>query len=120
MTQQNQLVIWGVAAGAAACVLLPLLDHMGRIELAVPIGAAAGTIGAVIKVNWELHRHAWFWVTMGIITSLHALLILNLPWHKGWIAAPVTLSFCMVDLMIILGILSLLTRLFRSGTKSPM
>lgn len=118
MTQQNQLIIWGVSAGVAMAVLLPLFSRMGRAQLAVPTLAAAGTIGAVIKVDWELHRRAWFWFTMAIITGLHVLLILWLPWHKDWIPAPVTLGFCIVDLVIILAILNLIGRLFQVRTKT--
>lgn len=120
MTQQNQLIVWGVAAGLAACVLLPLLDHIGRLELAIPIGAGAGTIGAVIKVNWELRERAWFWVTMTIITGLHVLLILYVPWRKGWVPAPATVGFCIVDLVIILGVLNLIGRLFGGATKTSV
>jgi hypothetical protein len=118
MTQRNQLIIWGVAAALAMAVLLPLLDHIGRIELAIPAIAGTGTIGAVIKVNWELRGRVWFWVTMAIITALHVLLILYVPWHEGWVPAPVTLGFCLVDLLIILGILNLIGRLFKGGTKT--
>ena len=118
MTQRNQLIIWGVAAGLAASVLLPWLNHIGRLELGVPIGAGAGTIGALIKVNWELRRRVWFWVTMAIITGLHVLLILYVPWHQGWVPAPLTFGIAIVDLVIMLGILNLIGRRFKSGTKT--
>jgi hypothetical protein len=108
----------GVAAGLAACVLLPLLDHAGRLELTIPIGAGAGTIGAVIKVNWELRVRLWFWVTMAIITGLHVLHILYVPRHEGWVPAPLTIGFCILDLLIILGILNLVGRLFKGVAKT--
>ena len=118
MTRQKQLIIWGVAAGLAACVLLPLFDHIGRLELAIPTVAAAGTIGAVIKVNWELRWRVWFWVTIAVITGLHVLLIIYVPWHKGWVPAPIGAAFCIMDVAIILGILNLIGRLFNGETKT--
>ncbi len=118
MTRQKQLIIWGVAAGLAACVLLPLFDRIGQLELAIPTFAGAAVIIAVIKVNWELRGRVWFWVTMAIITGLHVLLILHVPWHKGWVPAPVTFAFCIVDILIILGILNVIGRLFNGETKT--
>jgi hypothetical protein len=118
MTQQKQLIIWGVAAGIAACALLPLLDHIGRLELAIPIGAGAAAICAVIKVNWDLRGRLWFWATMAVIAGLHMPLILYVPWHKGWVPAPVTFGFCIVDVAIILGILNLIGRLLKGGTRT--
>src|SRR5580704_7364312 len=103
MTQQKQLIIWGIAAGLAACALLPWLNHIGRLELGIPIIGGAGMIGVVIKVNWELRGRLWFWVTMAMITGLHVLLILYVPWHKGWVPAPVSAGFGIADVMIQLG-----------------
>jgi hypothetical protein len=118
MTQRSQLIVWGIAVALAMAVALPVLDHIGRIELAIPTVAAALTISAVVKVNWEFHERLWFWVTMAAIAGLHVLLILCIPWHKGWIPAPVTLGFCIVDAAIILGILNLIGRLFEGGART--
>ena len=117
MTQRNQLIVitGGLAAGVAVSALL---DHIGRLDLAIPTFAGAAVIGAVVKVNWELRGRVWFWVTMAVITGLHVLLILYVPWHKGWVPAPVTFGFCILDLAIILGILNLIGRLFNGETKT--
>jgi hypothetical protein len=118
MTQRNQLIIWGIAAVLAACAVLPLFDRIGRLDLGIPTVAGAGTIGVAIKVNWELRGRVWFWVTMAIITGLHVLLILYVPWHKGWVPVPVTFGFCIVDMAIILGILNLVQRFFKDEMET--
>jgi hypothetical protein len=50
---------------------------------------------------------------MTVIAALHVLLILFVPWKAGWVPAPVTLVFCVVDLAIIYGVIGLNERLSR-------
>lgn len=73
--------------------------HSRLLALLVPIGTAPVmlmfhgdpgralaawfcAIALVISVQifWERRRHLWFWVMVSILTGLHVLLVLRVPW----------------------------------------
>jgi len=118
VTERNQKILAFTGGGIIAIVLLPLLEHLGRIELFYPIGVTVAMIAGVIKLCWELRQRLWFWVTMILVVALHVPIILYVPWRAGWIPAPVTIAVCMVDLVIVVRTLKHIGRLV-DGRNSP-
>ncbi|MGA9885192.1 MAG: hypothetical protein WBQ34_15870 [Candidatus Acidiferrales bacterium] len=118
MTDRNQKILAFAGGGIIAIILLPLLDHLGRIELFFPILGTVAVIVGVVSLSWELRRRPWYWVTMILVVALHVPVILYVPWRAGWIPAPVTIAVCMVDLLIVVRVLKLIGR-FVDRTKSP-
>lgn len=118
VTDRNQKLLAFAGGGIIAIILLPLLDHLGRIELFFPILGTVAVIVGVVSLSWELRRRPWYWVTMILVVALHVPVILYVPWRAGWIPAPVTIAVCMVDLLIIVRVLKLIGR-FVDRTKSP-
>lgn len=119
MTERTQKILAFVGAGIMAIVLLPLLDHSGRIDLFYPVCVTVAMIAGVLKLCWELHRRPWFWATMTIVVASHVLLTLYIPWRAGWIPAPVTIAVCMVDLVIVVRIIKLIARLVDRRPGAP-
>lgn len=118
MTERSQRIAAAVGGGLFAVVLLPLLDHLGRMELFFPILATVAMTAGVFKLCWGLRRQPSFWVAMNLVVALHVLLILYVPWRPGWIPAPTTIAFCMVDLAIVVPTIKLIGRLM-DRTKGP-
>jgi hypothetical protein len=54
---------------------------------------------------------------MVTIATLHALLILYVPWTKRWIPALVIAPILAVDLVVVLAIIILLEKLFEIATQ---
>jgi hypothetical protein len=113
MTKQprSKGLLVGLALAAVVFPIVPLLDHLGRPELRYPVIAALGAIGFAIRGNWDLRNRLWFWITMTVIAALHVPLILLVPWKAGWVPAPVTMAFCIVDLAIIYGVIGFIKKL---------
>jgi hypothetical protein len=115
--KQWRLPWWGVLCWIIACVIiLWLLDHLGRFDLWRPTLFSIGMLVAAIGIKWKLRRHAWFWVTMAVLSALHFLLVLSVPWTTNWVPAVVIIPIGIADLYAMLWILSVVGR-FMEGPK---
>jgi hypothetical protein len=101
-------------------VLLLFRNDAGR-KLAAWVIAMA--LVASARIFWGRRRHLWFWATLAILTVLHALLILYVPWPDvhGPIGGPALFPVGLLDIGIMCGCLKLIEKLMkRSGeTGSP-
>jgi len=79
----------------------------GRLELAMPLIIIIGMHFLVIYFKWKLRRHTWFWIAMTVSAALHVPLILFVPWHTRWVAAPALAVIATADFCLILWILIL-------------
>ncbi|PYV17040.1 MAG: hypothetical protein DMG21_09645 [Acidobacteria bacterium] len=110
---------WGVlCAIVGGLPLVWLLDHLGRLSLALPTLDSIGMIGFAIAIKWKLRRRMWFWLTMLAIGALHVPLILFIPWTTRWIPAPVIIPFAIADLIVVLAIVSVVGKLVE-GPNAP-
>src|SRR5579862_2227451 len=68
----------------------------------------AGVISIAVRSTWNLRKHLWFWVTVAILTALHAALVLFVAWSSSpsytWIAL---LPVGVVDYAIVYGCIKL-------------
>jgi hypothetical protein len=108
---------WYVIIAIIASTAIPLFDHLGKPELERPVAFALLVILLTIKVCRDIRSRWWFWVTIAAVAALHVPLILYIPWTTKWVPAPAILPICIADLLAILGIVSLVERLF--GKKDP-
>ena len=107
--------LWALMAVSVVAPLVPLLQHFGKPQLIPPAFCAIVTIAATVKVCWELRSHCWFWPTIVLLAVVNSLLIILLPWPKGWIPAPYMLVGCIVDLFFMLAVLSSIEKLGGPG-----
>lgn len=61
-------------------LLFALLGDPGRGRAA---GICAGVIVTTVRSTWNLRKHLWFWVTVAILTVLHAALVLFVAWSSS-------------------------------------
>ena len=52
-------------------------------------------------------------MTMAILAAFHVLLILFVPWTTKWVPALVVVPIAIADLYVMLGILSIVEKLYR-------
>jgi hypothetical protein len=87
-----------------------LFDHFGKFDIALPTLVSIGMLGFVIRVKWQLRRHAWFWGTMIVLAALHASLISFVAWTTNWVPAAVTGAIGSVDVIVMLAILAVVAK----------
>ena len=110
---------WGVLSWMALCLpVVWLLDHLGRLDLALPTLNCIAVLGFLIKVKWKLRRCAWFWITMTIIAALHVLLLLFIPWTTKWVPAIAIAAIDSADFIVVLAILSIVGKYLEGPTTT--
>jgi hypothetical protein len=87
-----------------------LFDHIGALELALPVLNSIAVLGFAVAVKRHLRRHAWFWITMTILAALHIPLILFVPWTTRWVPAFMIAVIDSADLVVMLAILAVVRR----------
>jgi|ERR1035437_965958 hypothetical protein len=113
MQKNSQLktFLLALAAIAVATPVIPLLAWLGRPELERPAFFAAATLAVAIEVCRGLRGRLWFWILTIAIAACHVPLVVLLPWHAGWIPAPVIFLACLADFLIILAIIGFIEKL---------
>jgi drug/metabolite transporter (DMT)-like permease len=98
--------------------LILLFYYFGKPALALPVLGSAGIVTMAIALRWQLRRHVWFWVIIGIFVALHGALILVVPWTTQWVPAVVMTPIGVADLYLMLAILSVVRKLAKGPKAS--
>ena len=115
----SQFARWKVILSSfvvSAIIAVPL-TYFGRFALVLPTLMSLVVIVYVIFAKWELRREAWFWPVIVVVSALHVLAIIFVPWKTTSLPSIVSLPFVVADLAAVLGIFTLLDRHF-NGNKS--
>jgi hypothetical protein len=109
---------WGMLC--LSVVIAPIvffLNHVGRLDLALPILGSLTAIGLVVVLKWRLRQRAWFWITIVFVAAAHVPLIMSNFWTTNWVPWPVTGAIASLDFCFMLGLL-LLVELFMDLRES--
>ena len=95
-------------------VLLLFRGDTGR-NLAAWVFAIA--LVASVRIFWGRRRLPWFWVTGAILTALHVLLVLYVPWPgvHTTIGGPALFPFGLLDIGIMCGCFKLVEKVMGGG-----
>jgi hypothetical protein len=103
---RSRILLLGVLFALGMTPVLLWLNYIDRQELMYPVIASAAAIILVIRGRWDLRNRPWFWFTMLVIIALHVVIVWRIPWKSGWVPAPVTSLFCIIDLVVIFSVLA--------------
>ena len=80
--------------------------------------AFATSLVLSVQACWSMRKHLWFWVMVAVLTALHVLLVLYIPWPNVYttIGGPAFVPFGLLDFGIFLGCMKLVEKLM---SKSP-
>jgi hypothetical protein len=102
-----RLPLWGYPFVLGGAFLLSFIfDHFGKLALARPTLYSVAIMIITIAMRWKLRGYVWFWATMGVFATLHALLILLVPWADKWIPALVVIPIGIADSYAMLWVVS--------------
>jgi hypothetical protein len=86
-------------------------DHLGKLNLVMPVMMTFLVVSLVIKLNWEWRQYTWFWVTLTILAAVHVPLCVFIPWpDRGGLRA-LFAGLATIDTCVMLGILALIHQL---------
>jgi len=109
--RQMRLPLWAypfVIVGAA--LMYFVFDHFGKAAIARPTFYSVAIISITIAMRWKLRGYVWFWATMAVFGTLHALLILLVPWADKWIPALVVIPIGIADSYAMLWVISVVAK----------
>jgi hypothetical protein len=103
---------WAVLCLLVFAIPLPwLFDYFGKLNLMLPIWNSVAVLGFMFVLKWRLRRHAWFWITMTVVATLHVPLILFVPWTTRWVPALAVAVIDSVDFCLIIWILAVVEKI---------
>jgi hypothetical protein len=70
-----------------------------------------------IKFFWGRRRHLWFWLTVAVLTALHVMLVVYVPWPgiHTTIGGPALVPFGLLDVAIMCGCFKLVEKVMGGG-----
>ena len=111
---------WGVLAWMAFCLpVIVLSDHFGRLNMSLPLLNCIGVFGFLIYLKADLREQTWFWLTLGFLVIIHAILIWYIPWTAKWVPALAIAVISTVDFGLMLWIIAAIGRMIGPKSLSP-
>ncbi len=79
-----------------------------------------GALVLSIRFFWGRRGHLWFWVMVAVLTVLHVLLIIYVPWPgvHTTIGGPALVPFGLLDVGIMCGCFKLVENLMSKNTET--
>ncbi len=77
---KNRTVLLAMLPAACSYVAFSYNGDDGR---AVAAAASLYVIITAFQFFWDLRKRFWFWITMLIISGMHAALVAAMPWGNG-------------------------------------
>ncbi len=109
---------WGIVSGIIGSALCAwLFDQFGKLDLVLPTLNGFAVLGFTIALKWKLRQRVWFWTTLTVIAAVHVVLVVSIPWSSKWIPAMAIAAIDTADLVVILGIISVVGK-FMEGPKT--
>jgi hypothetical protein len=72
---------------------------------------ATAMILTAVWMRWDLRKHVWFWVTVGMLALMHIPLVTLFPWTNENYPGAVLLPEALLDLAVIYGSIKLVEKL---------
>ena len=94
----------GVVLGTAL-LFIPFI-YFERFDLALPTAFSIAMLAIATGLRWRLKQHAWFWITLAAIGTIHVVVILSVPWTTKRTPAVVLTGAGFLDLYAIFVILA--------------
>jgi hypothetical protein len=119
-TERRGRADWtGTIIGALLVPVFFSFAYVGKAEMGFTVCIVLGMVMLAIKLRWRLRRHAWFWLTIAVISALHIPFLFIARWPQTKIP---TIAFSMpiaiVDFLLISGALSLAEKVFSKDHSS--
>jgi hypothetical protein len=86
--------------------------------------AAAICVGVgmtVTRACWNSRTHAWFWIVLAVMITLHVFLVLSVPWNDKSYPGYALLPVAVLDYGFMYGCIKLVEKIVRrsAGVNSP-
>ena len=109
----------GLIIVAFLAPVLLLFICLGKTDVGFTVCIILGMISLVIKVRWNLRKHAWFWATIALVLALQVPLLYLVRWPHGKTPTiAYSMPFAIAEFLFLLGATELAKKLFSKGSSS--
>ena len=109
----------GLKIVAILAPLFFLFVYVGKAEMGFTACIVLGMIILAVKIRWNLRKHAWFWIIIGVLLLLHVPLLSLVRWPATKVPTIVySLPIGISDFLLTLGAIQLGEKLFSNDSSS--
>lgn len=98
---------WALLATICTSPVFFLFAFFGDPGRGMAAAIATGMITVAVRYFWDLKRHLWFWITIGLTALLHVPLVWFIPWPDNQYTYIQLLPLALLDFAIVYGVIRL-------------
>jgi hypothetical protein len=109
---------WGLIALLLSLPIGTGVSHFVDPERGMAAGISSGLLIVAIRAFWYLRRQPWFWMTVAVLTIMHSVLVLVVPWPNKGLSSPALWPIGIADFAAICGCVKLVEKLMSRGART--
>jgi hypothetical protein len=76
----------------------------------------------VVRIRWDLRKHIWFWITIGLGVLLQIPLVFAIPWNDRNLTWIILFPIAILDYGVVYGCVKLVEKMMKpsNGTSSAI
>ena len=93
--------------------MLVIFFFVGGLQLGIGAWICFTFVMLVVRIRWDLRRHAWFWITIVLALLLQIPLVLVIPWNNTNLTWITLLPVAVLDYAVVYGCVKLVEKMMK-------
>ena len=95
--------------------LLVIFFFVGGLQLGIGAWICFTFVMLVVRIRWDLRKHIWFWITIGLGMLLQIPLVFAIPWNDGNLTWIILFPIAILDYGFVYGCVKLVEKMMKPG-----
>ena len=112
---------WASLVGLLTLPVAIVVGHFADPGRGRAAGLALALMIGAVRAFWYLRRYPWFWMSVAVLTVIHVVLIVLVPWSNKSFPAPALWPVAIADFAAVCGFIKLVEKAMirNDGDSSP-
>jgi hypothetical protein len=93
--------------------MLFIFFFVGGLQLGIGAWICFTFVMLVVRIRWDLRRHVWFWITIGLGMFLQIPLVLAIPWNDRNLTWIIFFPIAILDYAVVYGCVRFVEKLMK-------
>jgi hypothetical protein len=98
--------------------MLIIFYFVGGLQLGFGAWICLTFVMLVVRIRWDLRRHVWFWITIGLTLLLQIPLVLVIPWNDRNLTWFILLPVAILDYAVVYGCVRFVEKLMKKEQEA--